>query len=590
MELNWKTEFSKDGYEIVKVKIDNKYKYIGSKYNQKKEIDKFKENLGLLKSNDIYIIFGLSCGEHLKELLKIKKSKNRILVIEHNEELIEYVKNKYDFINDEKFIITSREDYIRSYIASIKSNLVDNTRIVHYSNYSKIFIEKVRESFAIIKDGINSIIIDRNTELLFEKIWFDTLISNIKYSSNATPINKFKNKFFNNPAFIVSAGPSLEKNIHELKKNKNGIILTGGRTLRSLLDEGIEPDLFVGLDSADESYQLVKKRLDKLKVPLLFNETTNKDIVKNHKSKKLIYGDRQFIKSIWGVDGQNFVSGGSVAHAITSCAIFLGCNPIVFVGQDLAYTDNKGHAKIAYNELNETIKNLDDTELFDTKYKKNSDIYVTDINGGVVRTSIILNDFKKSFEQIIENNKQIKFIDATEGGAFIKGSEVKSLKEVIESLNYDDMKKENFKELIHDSSVEDEVKQYIDNLQKQIKKFINKCNQGLNELEKLKFNYLANKDVNKYIKNLDKIDLELRDFNQKVDILNSLLYKEIYNIENDDELLINNKDSKIEVFNKIYNKNKKIYTILKEKLESANGKIADLFNNKANCNLENTLI
>lgn len=55
-----------------------------------------------------------------------------------------------------------------------------------------------------------------------------------------------------------------------------------------------------------------------------------------------------------------------------------------------------------------------------------------DIYGKKVRTSNPLNMFRENIEVIIKQHKDIKFINATEGGAHINGSEVKFLNEVID--------------------------------------------------------------------------------------------------------------------------------------------------------------
>lgn len=563
--MNYYIEDSKDGYKIVKTKIDNKYKYIGSKYNQSNEIKKIIDDIGIFKSNDIYIIFGLGCGEHLREILKRKKSKYRILVIEHNDELIEYVKKNYGFENEKQIIITNKDDEIKAYISSIKSHLINNVRVFHYTNYSKIFINDVRKSFDFIKDCMQEVLINRNTELRFFEQWFESKISNLKASANSTPANVLKNKFENIPAIVVSAGPSLEKNIDYLKGFENGFIFTGGRTLRALLNKGINPNAIVGLDAAPESYDLVKSVIKDIKIPLVFNETTNIDIVKNHSYKKYIFGNNDFIDQIIGDSLVNFVGGGSVAHAITKFAIYLGCNPIIFVGQDLAYTGEKGHANIAYNEFDKEIIGLDDEAIFEKKYKKSSDVYVKDIHGNDVRTTPILRDFIKSFEYIIENEKNIKFIDATEGGAFIKGTEIRQLKSVLSEINNLDKQEINLEKYIIEKNDEELLRKYIKSLKSDIKLCLNNCESGLKELDLLKVNYLIGKNIDVHLKKLDYIDKTIRE-SKSVSYIHDFIYKNIYDIESDDDLQINNHDSDKEKMIKIYNKNKIIYKKIFEKI------------------------
>ena len=51
------------------------------------------------------------------------------------------------------------------------------------------------------------------------------------------------------PAFVVSAGPSLNKNIKELRRAKNkSFIIAVDTAVKPLLQEGIVPDMFATLD------------------------------------------------------------------------------------------------------------------------------------------------------------------------------------------------------------------------------------------------------------------------------------------------------------------------------------------------------
>ncbi|MGL4761234.1 MAG: motility associated factor glycosyltransferase family protein [Sarcina sp.] len=572
--MSWVIEKSRDNYDVIKIEVANKYKYIGSKYNQKREVEKFIKDIGELRSGDIYIVFGISCCEHIKELMILKKSKKRILIIEHNEELIEENMKKNDICNSNDVLITNKESEIRYFIRSIKSSVIDNLKILHYSNYSKLFNYEVKGFFNIIKEEVSTKIINRNTEIRFTEKWFETNISNMKYSEEAMPINELRDKFKNIPAVIVSAGPSLEKNIKELKGFEKGLILTGGRTLRALLNEGINPDLLVGLDAADESYELVKSKIKNVKIPLVFNSTTNLDIVKNHNYKKIVFGSNSFFE-FNNIKLESLAWGGSVAHTMTRCALFLGCNPIIFVGQDLAYTGELGHAKIAYNEFDSEALEARDSELFEKKYKKNSDIYVEDIYGGEVRTGVVLNDFIRAFERMILAYPDRRFIDATEGGALIKGTEIETLKNTI--MNLSEKKYENIAGLIKSMEYEKMLDEYLELIEKSIYEGVGFCTRGKKELEKMKYKYIRGQKINEEIKKLDIIDEEIKKC-ESIKFINEYIFKKILKLENDEKYKIINDDNKKVIFEKVYSKNKLIYDHIEFCLEDLKKELKKVFN------------
>ena len=130
-------------------------------------------------------------------------------------------------------------------------------------------------------------IVENNTISHFSRKWFETFIQNFKYVKESTFSCDLEDKMKNKPAIIVSAGPSLEKNIHLLKKCKNDFfIITGGRTLKSLINIGVKPDLIAAIDGEETTYELVKEYID-LGIPLLFNNGTNEKVLINHKGKKI---------------------------------------------------------------------------------------------------------------------------------------------------------------------------------------------------------------------------------------------------------------------------------------------------------------
>ena len=108
---------------------------------------------------------------------------------------------------------------------------------------------------------------------------------------------------------------------------------------------------------------------------------------------------------------------GSVATLCTSVAQYMGCNPIAFIGQDLAYTDYKAHAQ--------------DFKSF--KVDKEKVEYTRGYYGGEVPTDTPLLVFLKWFESFIrETKEQTQYINCTEGGAYIDGAEHRPFKEVVD--------------------------------------------------------------------------------------------------------------------------------------------------------------
>lgn len=421
-------EKSKDNKNIFKVKYNDKFKYIGSKYNVEQDVDTLCENLKDINIDTIIIIFGLSTGEHVNKVREIINKFNRVLVIEPDKRILKSfltLEKSKEILEDERISIIGFEeknlkDYIMEFIEH-ESNY-NNVKICFYANYDKLYLSEYTNFLRSLKDTLRFIETNVVTEVVLGKEFMESYLNNIKHISNSYIINDVKDKFKGFTAIIVSAGPSLEKNIHKLKSLKdNAIIICGNRTLKPLIEEGITPHFMCAVDCNDILYEMTSDYLYK-GVPLVFTETTNSKLVETQKGPKFFfkYGvvDTN-IENIFGKTIDRLYSGGSVAHTCMDFARYLGCTNIIFIGQDLAYTENKHHANIAETNGDKNF-NYDQ-----------SLIKVKSVNGDMVYTTRVLDGFRKNFEAYIVKEKQIKFINATEGGADIEGTEIMILEEAI---------------------------------------------------------------------------------------------------------------------------------------------------------------
>src|SRR5690606_16076320 len=108
------------------------------------------------------------------------------------------------------------------------------------------------------------------------------------------------------------------------------------------------------------------------------------------------------------------MTGGSVAHTTLDLLVQFGCNPIVLVGQDLAYTSGYTHARGTTHRKNAY-------EVATTRHR--AALHMPGYYGGTVATSHNLYIYLKWFEEYIAQLGQSRtVIDATEGGAYIHGT------------------------------------------------------------------------------------------------------------------------------------------------------------------------
>lgn len=507
-EERYNIEISKDNKKIIKIKKDNKVLYLGSKYNVNRDIENFKLNINEITTDSIIIVWGFGTGEHILELLREEPISNKILIIEPDERiLLENIlsNNVEEIFNDDRiFILNYKKENIEKFLSeNIKGTEVNSTKIVEYANYHKIYNEEYSEFLEEILEFTNNTAIAISTSLGFSKQFFKCFTRNIKQIIKSTVINELKDKFKNMPAIVVSAGPSLEKNIHLLKDVQDKfIIITGGRTLKTLLDEGIRPDFVCSIDPGEGSYIVIEKALDS-DVPLVFSEVSNYKMVEEYKGNKIFFEDMDFHDITYDLirkKADGLWQGGSVAHICISLAAYLGCNNIIFVGQDLAYTNNKYHADSASLNNNSIEK--------DDKY-----IYVDDIYGEKVPTTIQLDFYRKNIEEMILEYSEVAFINSTEGGANIKGTLVKLLMDSIKEYAHNESIDKNIDDLLNKQILVDKelVHKNVIKLLKSIKITEQVCKEGIVYACKMYKYYDKNipLDISYILNQLDKIDSKL---------------------------------------------------------------------------------
>lgn len=374
-------------------------------------IDPLKEAAAFARSNydsrySTYIIYGFGLYYHIKAFMNIS-SKLNIYVFESN----------VDVFKAALSVIDLREEFEKCNLHIILENKPDKmalelkhtlsipncTLIIHLPS-----LQAMSDGFAEIRDLLEEYRVSErsinNSETLLEENFSGNIQS---YDLN---IDSLFGKFTGIPAVIVSSGPSLDKNKLILKDLKNkAIILSVGRSLKPLLVEGICPDMVIVTDPHDIVYNQLED-LD-IEIPVIGLATCCHKVFNNSRGIKFIALQEGFLQAeTYAKQNCNKLvrTGGSVATTALDIIIRFGCNPIIFVGQDLAFSDGRNYVRGTLN----CTENILDKNLRPVK----------GVNGETVYTTKSLAIFKRWIENRIAEEKDILFINATEGGSDIEGT------------------------------------------------------------------------------------------------------------------------------------------------------------------------
>jgi len=107
--------------------------------------------------------------------------------------------------------------------------------------------DKLRDSFIKLA---NNFTVDIATRRKFGELWVHNNIKNLNKICEASNAGVLVGKFKGIPGILVSAGPSLEKNIHLLKGLEDKcVIMAAGTAVRIMEDFGLAPHFMVGIDA-----------------------------------------------------------------------------------------------------------------------------------------------------------------------------------------------------------------------------------------------------------------------------------------------------------------------------------------------------
>lgn len=558
-------EKSKDNKYIIRINKEGKKIYVGSKYNVQRDIDEFLEELEDINPSSIIVVFGLASGEHIRELLNKLEENNKVLIVEPDINVLnKFLEVEYaeSIINDDRISLCL---YKKSVMKELFSHSIDATSVKSnikfkiFSNYNKIYSEELLETFNELKIIMENSLMDNATTKHFSETFTKAFISNLKHIVESTPINYFKNKFEGKSAIVVSAGPSLEKNVHELKEvQDNFIIITGARSLGTLIKNNIIPDFICMVDPGDINCKFIEKYLD-YKIPLVFFENTSYKAMNLYKGSKVLFSGNPVTSIILEQNIDSLLAGGSVAHTCTSFAAYIGCNPITFIGQDFAYTGEKFHSDSSVFEKNNKVNN------------KMNTIQVKDVFGNLVRTDRKLNTYRINMEEIIKSYSDKTFINSTEGGANMERTIVQPLSKTIQEYGKEKIEKEKIQDILnHHHIVEKEkIIKYLEKSKKILKEIYIKSEKALdysNDMY-LAFTQSKNINMNNINKKLDEIDDYIKENREKMILINSLLFEVIENVLCNPKYMLTSKDSEREKGIKVAEKSRTLYKGIKDKIK-----------------------
>ena len=400
-----------------------------------------------------FVVFGLGMGHTVRGLRAYSTAK--IVVFEPDPGIVRsYFESGPSDLAEVPIVCTTHE---LTQIWPRLSNGKQNVTLLNTPGYPELFPEQAQGLRETLGQLVQRGSVNDATHRLRSRVWIQDVLANLDLLREHPTFLALAGKYRGVPAFIVGAGPSLGKNGRQLAEAaKKGIVFALNSSARALDSYGVEPQVIACMESIDVSHLLGQvSYIDR--AVRAFSLTGHPRSLRAGKGPLLsIYeGISQLnapLTSLLGFPG--LPVSGSVSTLAFSLAERLGCSPIVFVGQDLAYTGGRAYAPGTPYEASRVRVAADGQHLEhdwcdtlksthnqgDNKMLEREPLRDTVAWGGEgrVTSTIGFNVVRAWLETasvvLAQEKPELRLVNATEGGARIEGFEESTLAALLATL------------------------------------------------------------------------------------------------------------------------------------------------------------
>lgn len=249
-------------------------------------------------------------------------------------------------------------------------------------------------------------------------------------------VEVLKNRARGYPAILVAAGPSLARNVDQLRELRGRAVIIAVQTVfKTLLARGIPPHFVTSLDYHELSAQFFEGIAEFGPTILVAEPKAHWRVLDTYRGRThVLHSDfvDRLLREVAPPRGA-LPSGSTVAHLSFYLAEYLGCDPILLVGQDLCFTEG------LYYPAGMPIEQIWGPELgrfYTIEMKQWERIVrsramlrvVKDIHGRDTYTDEQLYVYAEQFQSdFLASSARV--IQASEGGMRMAGTEVLTLRE-----------------------------------------------------------------------------------------------------------------------------------------------------------------
>lgn len=424
---------------------------LASKRRPMSEAEKFASGYNPSEAAGVCVL-GFGMGHHIAALHERIGSKGVVICYEPDAGLLRAVLERVDhseWLSKGRFLLATESDdaaELSELISGFEAIVSLGVQILEHPASNARLGESRSRFSAALTDVMKAARTQVVTTLAHSPVSFRNMLMNIEQYSSCPGVIELHNACAGATAVIVAAGPSLKKNLHLLKDahtRERVVVIAVQTVLKQMLKEGIRPDFVTALD-----YHELSKRFyeglsanDVEGIRLVVEPKANPAILDSFPGEILCI-DEPLLNTVLGDELRRTMgelpNGGTVAHLSYYLARYLGCDPVVMIGQDLGFTDGQYYGagaaihKVWSGELNahNTLEMLEWQRIARMKSLLRP---MKDIHGRRMYSDEQMATYLAQFEAdfLRDRDRGLRVIDATEGGVAKRHTSAMTLDEAL---------------------------------------------------------------------------------------------------------------------------------------------------------------
>ncbi len=425
-----------DGVLTARIGSESEQRQLASRHRPLDEANTLVQQVDV-KDAAVFVVAGFGMGYHVAALARKLGKTGIIMVYEPDVELLRAVLERVDhssWLQDGNVcIMTDADDgaAMGEALRGVEGLVGLGVTLVQHPPSAPRLGESTRrfhERFTGVVEAVKMTVI---TTLVQVRVTMRNLMQNADVYVTNPGIAELKGACGGMPAIVVSAGPSLQRNLALLDDpaiRDRCVIVAVQTVLRTLLERGIKPHFVTALDYSEINRRFYEglTGAEVEGITLVVEPKVNPSVLMAWPGRLRCTSDGMLDlllgETLAGDHGQ-IPQGATVAHLAYYLARHLGCDPVALIGQDLGFTDGQyysGGASIHgvwAGELNE-FKSL---ELFEWQRIVRMAGHlrrVQDVLGREMFTDSQMHSYLAQFETDFRTDaaRGLTTIDATEGG------------------------------------------------------------------------------------------------------------------------------------------------------------------------------